>query len=723
MTPASTTQVTRALLQDTGCAIPAFALNAFLLLPMFGDFTLHIGQGISLFALLLFGFRTALIAALAAGLGLWWSIGDATMPMLLALETSVVAGLVARGLPLVPAAVAFWVLLGLPLNYALAMVWQNLSNEVLNVSVIKQGINGLLNAALAAGGFQLLVESLFKGTLQGRRRQSLPRQAFAISVTLVVLPALMIALVIVNRALDGFGQEVELRLERQAQDYALLTEIHLNRHAAAVRLLVEGNAGTPDAELNDDLDRVQRAYPGFLTMVVADADANVVYGTPREFYERFADTALADRKVEDRDWFREARDSGAPYLSGGFVGRGFGSDPIVAVSAPLFDRTGAFSGVIEGSLSLPRFAHLQAVANGRDFMLIVDGTARRIHASEALGIAPLEAVQVTPAVNQRLVNIKQIELGNRRYFVADASTSQGWTVYALTRTQVLAQTIEQFVISFGLALVMLIALGGWIARAFASSITRPLATLSRQILDPDAVRIELPKDQRRSPEIVRVSETLDQARQLSLRFQDELEKEVAAKTVELRDLNRKLGQLAIGDPLTGLLNRRGFWIKAGGVLDVVRRESLEVVVAMIDIDHFKSVNDEFGHAAGDECLRRIAEQLRATFRRRGDLVARVGGEEFAVLSVIDPPDQRYTCFEQLLGDVEGLVVHHEGRELRMTVSIGAVASSPPAETELDELIKASDRALYASKNAGRNRLTTVELASSEQIESDQGSSE
>jgi len=713
MNASRTTWIERDWLRDAGIALLAFVLNVFVLFPMFGELTLHLGQAVSLLALLLFGVRSALFAAVAAGLGLWWSAGAWIMPLLFVLETSVIAALVARGLAMVPSAVLFWLVLGLPLNYLMAFAWLHLPSDVLNVSVIKQGINGLLNAALAAGAFQLLVNTVVRAPKHDRRQTSLSRQAFAMSVTLVVLPSLFIALFLVHRAVDTFGQEIEQRLQLQARDYALLTEMHLDRHRTVIELLAELDSAGLGTDLNRALEQVQRAHPGFLTMVVTDADGEVVFGVPQTFYERVDNAPASDRNVADRDWFRVPRETGRSFLSDGFIGRGFGSDPIVALSAPLVTEDGRFLGVVEGSLSLPRFAELEAFDGDDNAMVILDGAGQRIHAPDALGIPPLQRVELDSAGDRRLIDIDQVTIGGDRFFVADVATEFGWTVYALTRTRVLAQPVEQFVIAFGIGLLGLIALGAWVARVFALGVTRPLDTLSREILDPTRDRIELPADQQRSPEIVRVSKALDEARQLSLRFQQELEKEVAAKTAELRSLNRRLGQLAIGDPLTGLLNRRGFEIKAGAMLDVVRRKSLGVVVAMIDIDHFKAINDEHGHAVGDQALREVADHLRAVFRRRGDLIGRIGGEEFAVLAVTDTAEDGIARLEAFRTKIESITLISGNTDLHLTVSIGAVDSSPDAAIELDELLEAADRALYASKRAGRNRLTEADLRSAD----------
>jgi diguanylate cyclase (GGDEF)-like protein len=688
------------------CAVAAALVNLFGLVPLFGALTLHFGQAFALVALVIYGLRAGLFVSATAGLTFWWASGAWAMPPLLMLETAAIAALMARRLILVPAAVAFWLAIGLPLNYAMAVYWLQIPEDVLHISVIKQGVNGLLNATLASGLVQLLITTTAVGPASPRLRMSLRRQVFAISVMLVVLPALLIAVFLVNRSVVALGAELERGLQQTAHDYALITEMHLDRHRSAIELLAGRFPGEVTAEYFADLDRVEAAHPGFLTMLIADAEGAVVHGAPASFFDRLAGVPEAARNVADRDYFRVPRDSGSAYVSDGFVGRGFGNDPIVAVSAPLRAADGSFRGVVEGSLSLPRFSDLDSMRNAADAMLVLDGSGQRVYASERLDIAPLAEVELQAVFSRRLVDVPQVQFAGERYFVAEAGTEQGWTVYALTHTSVLAAPVNRFMVGFGIALIVLVAIGAWFARLLASDITQPLDTLSRQILDAKAERIVLPPEQQKSPEIVRVSEALDQARRMSLRFQKELEQEVEAKTAELKAMNVKLGQLAIGDPLTGLLNRRGFEVKAGAVLDAISRDSPTVVLAMIDIDHFKPINDRFGHAVGDGCLRQLAKQMRSAFRRRRDLVGRIGGEEFAILTIRDDEDDPFERLEVLRSAIEAEQFRIDGETVQMTVSMGAVRCRPGDQVVLSELMAAADKQLYISKRNGRNRLST-----------------
>jgi diguanylate cyclase (GGDEF)-like protein/PAS domain S-box-containing protein len=162
----------------------------------------------------------------------------------------------------------------------------------------------------------------------------------------------------------------------------------------------------------------------------------------------------------------------------------------------------------------------------------------------------------------------------------------------------------------------------------------------------------------------------------------------------------KLWQLANLDPLTGLLNRRAFMERGAALLEEGWRLGRPIAVLMIDADHFKSINDGFGHQAGDDVLRVLADILRSAVRG-GDLLGRLGGEEFAIiLPGADGPDADRIA-ERLLADVRQAEVPVSGRMLAITVSIGI--SVARRRGTLDDLLAAADRALYAAKTAGRDR--------------------
>ncbi|HET7850863.1 MAG TPA: GGDEF domain-containing protein [Pseudolabrys sp.] len=164
---------------------------------------------------------------------------------------------------------------------------------------------------------------------------------------------------------------------------------------------------------------------------------------------------------------------------------------------------------------------------------------------------------------------------------------------------------------------------------------------------------------------------------------------------------------AATDALTGLLNRRAFLESAWSLCTVQRKRKQPVTLLMFDLDHFKSINDTFGHAVGDDVLRLFASTLRSSMRA-DDIIARLGGEEFAAIIPADlAATGRVAERVRSAFEITGAVIGEN--PIGATVSIGAAVSAD-ADEDIDALIARADAALYSAKHAGRNRLHTTEDA-------------
>lgn len=181
------------------------------------------------------------------------------------------------------------------------------------------------------------------------------------------------------------------------------------------------------------------------------------------------------------------------------------------------------------------------------------------------------------------------------------------------------------------------------------------------------------------------------------------------------DISEEMKEFAVRDQLTGLLNRRGFNEQAAKAYAIAERTGRPVSVVMTDIDRFKYINDEHGHAVGDNALEHFADILKR-MRRTEDILARVGGEEFAlVLPGTTLPDANQLA-EELCERIEDSGLRVNGRRLPMTASFGVATISRKDDCLTDVIIRA-DRALYRSKRAGRNR---VNLESSQLLKAPDG---
>ncbi len=173
--------------------------------------------------------------------------------------------------------------------------------------------------------------------------------------------------------------------------------------------------------------------------------------------------------------------------------------------------------------------------------------------------------------------------------------------------------------------------------------------------------------------------------------------------LKLGDTLGQLRQLATTDQLTGLLNRREFDRLLAEEVERALRFEHPFVLVLLDLDHFKDINDQHGHPAGDAVLRTVAARITGTVRTI-DRVARIGGEEFAVLLMETSLEEAAAAAQRLVEVVRGEPVSaSDGIRLPVTISVG-VAVAPTHAKESAALIEAADKALYAAKRAGRNRM-------------------
>jgi len=177
----------------------------------------------------------------------------------------------------------------------------------------------------------------------------------------------------------------------------------------------------------------------------------------------------------------------------------------------------------------------------------------------------------------------------------------------------------------------------------------------------------------------------------------------AGKAVWLQAVIDGLCELSSRDPLTGLANRRHFELMLAGEVDRVARAGEPALVLMIDIDHFKKVNDAHGHPAGDEVLKHVAHTLQDCIRPM-DTVARFGGEEFAMILPNCPPSFGQAVAERIRIRVQSMTIPiSPGEDVRVTVSLGGAFAPQWVRSSALLWVERADQQLYRAKSEGRNR--------------------
>lgn len=170
----------------------------------------------------------------------------------------------------------------------------------------------------------------------------------------------------------------------------------------------------------------------------------------------------------------------------------------------------------------------------------------------------------------------------------------------------------------------------------------------------------------------------------------------------LESANTQLEALSLEDDLTGIANRRSFERALADEWNRAKRHEQSLALVLLDLDHFKDLNDRLGHPAGDDCLRRVGAFLAESIKRSGEIVARYGGEEFAILLPGVDADIAVRVAETLRDGIERLTIPYDRGTRRMTASAGVAAMVPRAASSPESLVASADRALYAAKHSGRN---------------------
>ncbi|HEX7578942.1 MAG TPA: diguanylate cyclase, partial [Thermoanaerobaculia bacterium] len=186
----------------------------------------------------------------------------------------------------------------------------------------------------------------------------------------------------------------------------------------------------------------------------------------------------------------------------------------------------------------------------------------------------------------------------------------------------------------------------------------------------------------------------------------EMERLVEEKTEELRNANERLSRLSFLDALTGLANRRRFDEALDDEWRRAQRFGISLALVMADVDGFKGYNDALGHPEGDRCLAAIAGVFLRSARRAGDLAARYGGDELAVLLPGTDQPSALALAETIRRDVESLAINHPASPTGpiITISLGVIACIPSQGMPMGSLVSGADAALYRAKHAGRNRV-------------------
>lgn len=477
------------------------------------------------------------------------------------------------------------------------------------------------------------------------------------------------------------------------------------------------------------LNRVLSNLAEVFTIIIIDANGYAVAGAPAVFPDGVRVTD-AKQYYGDRDYFIEAKQNHQPVVSYGIIGRRMNQEPLLSLVAPILDFKQEFQGLILGNLPLRRLQaiFLAAENDQRLAAVLYDRKQQVLYSSTSLALpalAPLAGHNLLQHAEQmklpdslglgsdlrpllwhgKLLQHSVSPVGGGMILVFDANTE----VIGLARNSLITL----------LVLFALILLARDRAHHYGQRLLTPLLDLHRHLhqLDPADAHRQQPLDIRSG--LTEITELVRSINGMMIRIAKsrlesdwaiaqkdalnaDLDRRIAERTEELANKAAELERLSITDALTGLFNRRHLTAELCQEWMRHVRTGSRFAVLLFDADHFKSVNDRYGHPVGDEVLRQIGHCLREKMRGI-DLAARYGGEEFAVLLPGIDASQALVVAERIRLGLAALAIETEQGVLQFTVSIGISDSDTPGLDDAETLLHRADQALYQAKQSGRNR--------------------
>lgn len=536
-------------------------------------------------------------------------------------------------------------------------------------------------------------------------------------VLAALLPMLLFAAAMLWAQWRDGRNDLALRLDSNARFAASVLDDLLAAQLAGVRLVADRISEAPAVSATE-LSHLLSVYPAMQRVVQVDARGRVIAvqdAHGRQHVRRF-------EAVAGEDWFQRMRAQYRPQITGISRRRADSGEAWVGVASPLLDA-GRFEGGVLAEIPASRLVGPSAESlSQRGFeLLLIDQRNQVVYASPrlrwqalddagAVGKA-LQRAAVAPARAGRPGWRDDLLRDGGQAYTCVVAMRNGWTlVLAAPRMRLWALILPRLALLGGLVLVSLLGVAWSLRRQrrlFRRSLGALLASLRGYALggriDPaqaEAMPVELQPLTAAIGDLTARMNTAFSELKIAL---DEREHAIAVRTASLHHAVTELDRLSRTDALTGSLNYRGFLETGERLWQAACAGAQPLSVLALDIDHFKHYNDLYGHAEGDNALRRFAGAVRSALLHADDVLARPGGEEFTVFLPGADHEQALRVARRICQRVRAADIVHAGvPKGRLTVSVGVATLEVGQDEDLEMLLKRADAALYRAKAAGRD---------------------
>ncbi|WP_371195388.1 diguanylate cyclase [Glaciecola sp. SC05] len=683
------------------------ASNLFLSVPLIGEAEVVFGSVFVLLSLIILPYKFFLVV-FAGSILSHYLIGYGWIFLLThALEVLVIAVLINRHVFIMMASIGFWLCIGMPLLWILATYSPTYLQEVNLLIAIQKGLIGILCAALAAS-IIAIVPNHYKQPQFNTREYNLSINIFSICASVLVVPVLIISFIFISVSSRENESLMVEKIEANTSFVAQLTKSFIDEH----KLIIEQVASllsdqTPTENVHSFMLESQIKHPSFFNLTTTDADGGLLFFAPEKFNAQIARLPPELRTVSDRYYFNAARNSGETYISNTILSRGVIVAPMVSIASPII-QDDEFAGIIFGAINLDAIKtfrnRIEQLLDG-DLVIITDASNQTIYASQPIKIDPLEVFLPMPSYNYIISQLPVLTYENRHYAYHKKQTPYGWKVYVLTESASLTEHIRNNFVIAGLSLFLVIA----VFLLFAYKLSRQISAPLKALLESEDNSVETASAFANSKEFSAVANKLKRSQFLMKNFENRLKQQVTEKTEQLEQLNLQLAAQAREDGMTHLLNRSGFDEMAINAIKTSYRLGQPFSMALLDIDHFKKINDTHGHLFGDKCLQAFSALMQRNCKRETDIIGRYGGEEFIIFMA----GKNVQAHHQLMQNI-----HQQTQKIRLkpadtsdsvsfTVSIGICSVLGNLNLSMQEIVKLADEELYKCKGSGRDRISLV----------------